>query len=106
MLESRISKLRRDSKLNRIRREAHKEEMIREEITKAFKSYDTDASGSLERDELRQFVDDLRSSLGMPKSDNEIFEKIFSTLDKKGQDKISQTQQLQERKEIYKSIKQ
>lgn len=51
------------------------------EIKKTFMLYDSDENGILDKTESRHFINDLRLSLSLTKSDNSIFERIFTILD-------------------------
>jgi Ca2+-binding EF-hand superfamily protein len=50
-------------------------------LKNAFDSYDDDGSGSLDRDELREFINELRFSLNLLQIDNVLFDQIYSILD-------------------------
>ena len=63
--------------------------LARREVRQIFKIYDTDSSESLDKQELRLLVDKFRDSLYLPKSDDNIFERVFGGLDVDGDGKIS-----------------
>ena len=54
---------------------------FQEQIKKAFNKYDVDDSGSLDREELRMFIDDLRSLQNQSACDDLIFSKIMGIID-------------------------
>ena len=50
-------------------------------IKKAFDKYDVDGSGDIDYHELKQFLNDLRACLNLPKTDDKVFKKIVGIID-------------------------
>jgi len=59
-------------------------ECFRGELKRLFYVYDDDNSGYLEQDEVRKMVDDLRFSMYLPKSDNDMQKRLMNLLDEDG----------------------
>ena len=55
--------------------------MFRVFIKKAFDKYDVDGSGDIDYHELKQFLNDLRACLNLPKTDDKVFKKIVGIID-------------------------
>ena len=51
-------------------------------LAKAYDAFDTDESGELDYEELREFQDLLRSTLQLPECDNKMYKKICKLLGK------------------------
>jgi Ca2+-binding EF-hand superfamily protein len=66
-----------------------------------FKIYDDDNSGYLDPEEMRKFIDDLRHSMYLPVSDDEIFLKITEILDTDGDGMIELLELLNNIETIY-----
>ena len=56
--------------------------LLKKEIRHIFKTYDKDKSNCLDKQEMRVLVDEIRIKLYLPKSDDNIFQRIFTHLDK------------------------
>ena len=74
---------------------------FKKEIKKVFKIYDDDSSGYLDAGEMRKFIDDLRSSMFLPKSDNIIIQSIMKILDTDGNGQIELEELLSNIEPIY-----
>lgn len=66
-----------------------------------FKIYDDDNSGYLDPEEMRKFIDELRNSMYLPVSDDEIFQKIIEILDTDGDGMIELLELLNNIETIY-----
>ena len=75
--------------------------IFRKELRKIFNLYDEDNSGTLDHEELKKLVDDLRIAMFLPPADEEILEKIFNVLDISENDLIELRELLKRFREIY-----
>lgn len=81
-------------------RELEKYAKLKTQITLAFNAYDADSKGYLDSRELRSFLDDVRSSLLLHKTDDRIFKRIWKILDDNGDGMIQHEELLENMQKI------
>lgn len=72
-----------------------------ETIQALFNTYDDDGNKSLDKDEFRNLLDDLRAHIGLPKSDDLLFQTVFGIIDRNGNGMIELDELIDKLDKIY-----
>lgn len=83
-----------------LKKENEKLNRLTSQITAAFNSYDSDNKGFLDHNQLRNFLDDIRASLLLYKTDDKIFNRIWNILDDNQDGKIQHEELLENMQEV------
>lgn len=67
-------------------------DLFKQQLKLAFDAYDEDGSGTLDAEEARKFLDEIRMAINFPRCDDQIFNKAWKILDENGDGMLDQNE--------------